>query len=287
MEQRLKAVLVGVDFDDQENFTGSMEELANLAAACDLEVVGQITQKLDHPHPAYYIGRGKLQEVRVLLEGVNGEVVIFNDELSPSQIRNLEAALDSRILDRTVLILDIFAQRAKTKEAKLQVEIASLQYMLPRLTGKGLQLSRQGAGAGVTSRGAGETKLELDRRKIEDRISKLNKELETLVSQRQNQRKKRKKTGVPVVALVGYTNSGKSTIMNAMLDLYNSPSDKRSLKRICFATLETSVRRIKLPDNKIFLLTIPWDLSASCLINWSRHSAQPWKRWLKPMYWFT
>jgi GTP-binding protein HflX len=256
MEQKSKAVLVGVDFNDQENFAESMEELANLAAACDIETVGRITQKLDHPNSAYYIGRGKLQEVRVLLEVMDGETVIFNDELSPSQIRNLEAALDCRILDRTVLILDIFARRAKTKEAKLQVEIASLQYMLPRLTGKGIQLSRQGAGAGVTSRGAGETKLELDRRKIEDRISRLNKELENLVAQRQNQRKKRRKMEVPVVALVGYTNSGKSTIMNAMIDMYNSPSDKQVFEEdMLFATLETSVRRVKLPDNKVFLLT--------------------------------
>jgi len=258
MTQKTKAILAGVDFNDRENFAESMEELANLARACNIEVSGQITQKLNRPKTASYIGRGKIEEVQVLLEETEGDMVIFNDELSPSQIRNLEEALQCRIIDRTVLILDIFAQRAKTKEAKLQVEIARLQYELPRLSGLGEELSRLGgaAGGGLQSRGAGETKLELDRRKIGDRISALRKELETLVTQRQNQRKKRKKVGVPVIALVGYTNAGKSTIMNAMIDMYHSPSEKQVFEKdMLFATLETSVRRIKLPDNKTFLLT--------------------------------
>ncbi len=258
MEQKQKAVLAGVDLNNQPDFANSMEELFHLAEACNIEVAGQITQNMNRRNTAHYIGKGKLEEVSALLEETGGEMVIFNDELSPSQIRNLEAALQCSILDRTVLILDIFAQRAKTREAKLQVEIARLQYLLPRLSGMGEALSRQGGGTGggLKNRGSGETKLELDRRKIEDRISGLNKELETLVAQRQNQRKRRKKTEAPVIALVGYTNAGKSTIMNAMMDLYHVPADKQVLEKdMLFATLETSVRSIRLPDNKVFLLT--------------------------------
>ena len=256
MTQKHKAILVGADFYSQSNFKDSMEELFHLAEACEIEIVGQITQKLNRANSAHYIRKGKLQEVLELLDETNGDMVVFNDELSPSQIRNLEAVLECRIMDRTVLILDIFAQRAKTKEAKLQVEIAKLQYLLPRLIGLGESLGRQGGGAGLKNRGSGETKLELDRRKIEDRISGLHKELENLVAQRQNQRKKRKKLEVPVIALVGYTNAGKSTIMNAMIDLYHQSTEKQVFEKdMLFATLETSVRNIRLPDNKSFLLT--------------------------------
>lgn len=256
MVQKQKAILVGANFNNQQYFSDSMEELFHLAGACDLEIVGKITQKLHREDTVYYIRKGKIQEVLTLLDQKNADVVIFDDELSPSQIRNLEAILQCRIIDRTVLILDIFAQRAKTREAKLQVEIAQLQYMLPRLIGLRASLSRQGGGGGLRNRGFGETKLELDRRKIENKISRLRKELEKLVAQRQNQRKKRKKVEIPVVALVGYTNSGKSTIMNAMIDLYHLSTDKQVLEKdMLFATLETAVRRIKLPDNKSFLLT--------------------------------
>lgn len=256
MTLKQKAILVGVDFGRRDSFKDSMEELYHLAEACHIEVVGQVVQKLKRENKTYYIGKGKLEEVLSLLEEESGDMVIFNHELSPSQIRNLEAVLQCRIIDRTVLILDIFAQRAKTREARLQVEIAQLQYRLPRLIGLGEHLGRQGGGAGLKNRGSGETKLELDRRKIEDRIVGLTKELETLVNQRQNQRKKRKKVEVPVIALVGYTNAGKSSIMNAMLDLYRDATDKQVFEKdMLFATLETSVRRIKLPDNKSFLLT--------------------------------
>lgn len=256
MEERQTAILVGADFNNQQHFFDSMEELFHLADACNLEVVGQITQKMSREDTAHYIGKGKLQEVSTLLAQKNADLVIFDDELSPSQIRNLENILQCRIIDRTVLILDIFAQRAKTREAKLQVEIARLQYMLPRLTGLGVSLSRQGGGAGLKNRGFGETKLELDRRKIEGKINRLHKELEKLVAQRQNQRKKRKKKEIPVIALVGYTNSGKSTIMNALVNLYHSSTAKQVFEKdMLFATLETAVRSIKLPDNKCFLLT--------------------------------
>jgi GTP-binding protein HflX len=254
--QKHKAILVGVNFNNQQGFKESMEELSNLAGACDIEAVGTAVQRLNGENTAHYIGKGKIQEILALLAEKNADVVIFNDELSSTQIRNLEEALQCRIIDRTVLILDIFAQRAKTKEARLQVEIARLQYMLPRLTGMEESLGRQGGGAGLKNRGSGETKLELDRRKIENRISGLHKELEILVAQRQNQRKRRKKNEMPVIALVGYTNAGKSTIMNAMLDLYHLSTNKQVFEKdMLFATLETSVRGIKLPDNKSFLLT--------------------------------
>ncbi|EHQ87609.1 GTPase HflX [Desulfosporosinus youngiae] len=256
MRQKQKAILVGVNLNNQQDFTNSMKELSNLAEACEIEVVGEKSQNLNSVIKAYYIGKGKLQEVLALIQEKKADMVIFNDELSPSQIRNLEATLKCKVIDRTVLILDIFAQRARTREAQLQVEVAKLQYMLPRLIGSGESLGRQGGGAGLKNRGSGETKLELDRRKIEERISSLNKELEILVAQRQNQRKRRKKKEIPVIALVGYTNTGKSTIMNVMLDLFNPTSEKQVFeKNMLFATLETSVRSIELPDNKTFLLT--------------------------------
>lgn len=256
MEQKQKAIIAGVNLNSQKDFEDSMEELANLADACDIEVVGEITQKLNEVSTSHYLGTGKLQEILLLLKEKNVDLVIFNDELSSSQIRNLEKALDCRVIDRTVLILDIFASRAKTREAKLQVEVAKLQYLLPRLRGSGKSLGRQGGGSGLKSKGSGESEIELNRRKIQDRISALNKELDLLVGQRQNQRKRRKKGEIPVIALVGYTNAGKSTIMNALIDLFNPSTDKQVFEKdMLFATLETSVRSITLPDNKSFLLT--------------------------------
>jgi GTP-binding protein HflX len=204
------------------------------------------------------MGKGKIQELRSLMEATDADVAIFNDELSPSQIRNLEKELDCRVIDRTILILDIFSGRAQTTEAKLQVEVARLQYMLPRLTGLRESLGRQGGGggSGLKNRGSGETKLELDRRRIEDRITALQADLEKLVSRRHIQRKQRRKNEVPVVCLVGYTNTGKSSLMNALVRKYNSGSDKEVLaKDMLFATLETSVRSIDLPDRRSFLLT--------------------------------
>lgn len=257
MEQlKQNAVLVGVNLNHQEDFEYSMEELANLAEACDIEVVATLTQNLAKVNTSHYIGTGKLQEVTALLEAHDGNLVIFNDELSPSQIRNLESDLDCKVIDRTVLILDIFDQRAKTREAQLQVEVAQLKYMLPRLVGLRESLGRQSGGVGTKNRGAGETRLELDRRRIEEKINALSKELETLVAHRQTQRKQRKKNDVPVVSLVGYTNAGKSTIMNAMMELFNPEQEKQVFEKdMLFATLETSVRSIPLEDNKTFLLT--------------------------------
>ena len=184
------------------------------------------------------------------------DLIIFNNELSPSQLRNLQKELDLPILDRTGLILQIFSRRAQTKEAKLQVEVAKLQYMLPRLVGLHSSLGRQGSGAGLSNKGTGEKKLELDRRRIEDKITELNKELKNVENERDVQRKKRKKNGIPLVSLAGYTNAGKSTLMNALVDIYkNDESKKVEEKNMLFATLDTSVRNITLPDKKEFLLS--------------------------------
>jgi GTP-binding protein HflX len=257
MEQpKQKAIIVGVQLQNQTDFAYSMEELRNLASACYIEVVDELSQKAARINPSHYIGAGKIQELLALLEAHDAHVVIFNDELSHSQIRNLEAALERTVIDRTILILDIFAERAKTREAQLQVEVARLQYMLPRLVGLRASLGRQGGGAGLKNRGAGETKLELDRRRIEERITALQVELEKLVARRQIQRKQRQKNEMPVVCLVGYTNTGKSSLMNALLEKYNPETTKQVFAQdMLFATLETSVRSIDLPDNKSFLLT--------------------------------
>lgn len=254
MEQ--KAIIVGANINNQEDFTNSMEELKNLVYACNIDVIAKATQQLNQVNKVYYLGKGKIEEILELVHEMDVDMVIFNDELSSTQIRNLEEILQCKLMDRTGIILEIFAKRAKTKESQMQVEIAKLQYMLPRLIGAGKDLSRQSAGYGFRNKGKGETKLELDRRKIKNRMSELSKELEALVDRRKNQRKKRKKTEIPVIALVGYTNAGKSTIMNEMVELYNPSANKKVFEKdMLFATLETSVRCINLPDNKKFLLT--------------------------------
>lgn len=253
-----KGVLVGVNLRNDEHFDYSMEELANLAEALDVEVTGQVTQNLERVNPSHYVGTGKIEEIKAFAEEADANIIIFNDELSPSQIRNLERDLECKVIDRTMLILDIFSRRAKTREAQMQVELAQLQYMLPRLVGLHASLSRQGGGTGggFKNRGAGETKLELDRRKIEDQIAKLRRELEQVKEQRETQRKQRRKNAVPVVSLVGYTNAGKSTIMNQLLAKIGQEDSKQVFEKdMLFATLETSVRNIELPDNKTFLLT--------------------------------
>ncbi|OCL26849.1 GTPase HflX [Orenia metallireducens] len=256
MAKKTKAIVIGVNLKNQEDdFEYLMEELKGLAIACNIEVAGELTQNLDYMNNSHYIGTGKIRELEELLDLTAAELVIANDELSPSQIRVLEDRLDVRVVDRTMLILDIFARRAKTREAKLQVEVARLEYMLPRLVGQ-KKYDRQGGGAGLINRGAGETNLELSRRRIEDKITALQKELEALISQRKIQRKRRKKSGIPIVSLVGYTNAGKSTLMNAMVEIFNESLDKQVFEKdMLFATLETSVRKINLPDNKLFLLT--------------------------------
>ncbi|OAT82195.1 GTPase HflX [Bacillus sp. MKU004] len=257
MEERLRAIAVGVNTKEKgEDFEYNMLELKGLAEARRIDVLAEMTQNLPKRNHVHYIGKGKIDELLPLIEEMEADVLIANDELSPSQIRVLEEKLDIRVMDRTMLILDIFAERAQTREAQLQVEVAQLQYMLPRLIGRRESLGRQGGGSGLANRGAGETKLELDRRRIEDNITALNKELEALVDLRKTQRKQRKKSGIPVVSLVGYTNAGKSTTMNALLETFNSGESKQVFEKdMLFATLDTSVRNITLPDNKSFLLT--------------------------------
>ncbi|AVK95197.1 GTPase HflX [Lysinibacillus sphaericus] len=253
-----KAILVGVNLRNDKHFEYSMEELTNLAEALNVEVVGIVTQNLERVTPSHYVGTGKIEEIKSFYEEAQANLVIFNDELSPSQIRNLERDLETKVIDRTMLILDIFGRRAKTREAQMQVELAQLQYMLPRLVGLHASLSRQGGGTGggFKNRGAGETKLELDRRKIEDQISKIKKELEQVKEQRETQRKQRRKNAVPVVSIVGYTNAGKSTIMNQLLAKIGQEDHKQVFEKdMLFATLETSVRYIELHDKKSFLLT--------------------------------
>lgn len=253
-----RAVLIGVQTQTDEHFEYSMEELGNLAEAIDVKVVGSITQNLERINSSHYVGTGKVEEIRNFYEEADANLVIFNDELSPSQIRNLENGLECKVIDRTMLILDIFARRARSREARMQVDLAQLQYMLPRLVGLRASLSRQGGGTGggLQNKGAGETKLELDRRVIEDHIAKLRRELEHVQGQRETQRKQRQRSGIPVVSLVGYTNAGKSTIMNGLLEKMNAEVEKQVFEKdMLFATLDTSVRQVKLPDNKAFLLT--------------------------------
>lgn len=256
MEEKERVLLVGVDTGTEVDFERNMEELGELAKACYMQVVGVITQKLDQVNKALYVGSGKVNEIMECARKWDAQLVIFDDALSPSQLRNLQDALQLPILDRTSLILDIFALRAQTKEAKLQVETARLQYLLPRLIGMHDALSRQGGGSGsLSNKGSGEKKLELDRRKIEHRISELRKELEEVAQERQVQRKRRMNSRTPQVSLVGYTNAGKSTVMNRMVERFCNNQEKQVLEKdMLFATLETSVRNIETGDNKPFFL---------------------------------
>lgn len=256
-----KVLLVGVNLNDGEDYLTSLKELGALAEACDMEVAGSVCQTLEAVHKAFYIGTGKVDEVKELAQECNADVIIFDNSLSPMQMRNLQERLEKPILDRSALILDIFAGRARSREAKLQVETARLQYMMPRLVGLHAALSRQGGASGsMSSRGAGEKKLELDRRVLEQRLAQFRRELKEVGSERETQRKRRMKSGLPKVALVGYTNAGKSTILNAMLDLYGGEDaegeEKRVLERdMLFATLDTTVRKIAPENHHPFLLS--------------------------------
>ncbi len=258
MEQ---ALLVGVNLNDGEDYLTSLKELGALAEACEMEVTATAEQTLDQVHKAFYIGTGKVEEVKELAIECDVDVIIFDNSLSPMQMRNLQERLEKPILDRSTLILDIFARRARSREAKLQVEVARLQYMLPRLVGLHAALSRQGGASGsMSNRGAGEKKLELDRRVLEKRLSQLRRELKEVGQERETQRKQRMKTGMPRVALVGYTNAGKSTLLNAMLELYGTDEvdveEKKVMEKdMLFATLDTTVRKIAPQDHHAFLLS--------------------------------
>lgn len=257
----VKALLVGVNLNDDPDFASSLEELGSLAEACGMEVVGVETQNVSQINTGVYVGTGKVDEIKALAHMIEAEAVIFDNTLSPMQLRNLTDIIERPIYDRTSLILRIFSSRARTREAQIQVETARLQYELPRLTGLGTVLSRQGGGSGsLSNRGAGETKLELDKRKIRHRISELKKELREVEKNRETQRKRRITQGIPQVALVGYTNAGKSTLMNAMIDCYEKNEEKKDDRKVMakdmlFATLDTTIRKIELPDKKEFLLS--------------------------------
>ncbi|CAI2686097.1 GTPase HflX [Apilactobacillus apinorum] len=256
--ENLKAIIIGLNLDN-EQFEYSMTELAALAEANNLDVVDRLVQKLDHPDRATYFGKGKVEELRLSVLDHDADMVIVNDELSPSQIRNLEKAVETKIIDRTGLILEIFANRARTHEAKLQVQLAKLQYQLPRLhTSASQRLDQQtgSGGGGFTSRGSGESKIELNRRVIEKDIAHIKQELKDIQKSDLTQRKQRDSKSIPTVALVGYTNAGKSTIMNQLVNRYGENNEKQVMvKNMLFATLDTSVRKLIFEDNKTMLLS--------------------------------
>ncbi len=260
-----RAVLLGAATDDASwPVDESLDELARLANTAGIEVVGRVTQNLSDPHPNSYLGKGKIRDLREEEKStLRFDTVIADDELSPAQQRYLEDTLDVQVLDRTAVILHIFALHAHSREGRLQVELAQYRYRLPRLTGRGAMLSR--LGAGINTRGPGETKLESDRRRIRHRISELNRDLERVRDQRALHRRQRRASGIPVVALVGYTNAGKSTLMNALTGAEVLSSNQ------LFATLDPTTRRLELPNHQEALLTdtvgfiqkLPTDLVAA------------------------
>jgi len=246
---REKAILVGLEHEgvDKWELKDSLDELAELASSAGAEVVGTVTQKLEQPTAPFYIGKGKAEHVAQQCQREHVTSVIFDDELSPAQGRNLEKVTSRKILDRTQLILDIFAQRARSREGRLQIELAQLQYLLPRLTGMWTHLSRQSGGIGT--RGPGETQLEVDRRRVQERIAKLERDLTDVRKHRSIQREGRRRHHWPVAALVGYTNAGKSTLLNRLTGAGVLAADQ------LFATLDPTTRQFILPNNQKVLLT--------------------------------
>lgn len=242
-----KVILVAVALDDMEKAEQSLDELGELVKTAGAEVAGQMIQLRDAVHPGIYIGSGKLDELKWLVWEKEADGIVCDDELSPSQINNLEEVLDCKIMDRTLVILDIFAARASTKEGKIQVELAQLKYRQSRLTGLGKSLSRLGGGIGT--RGPGEKKLEMDRRLIKSRIAQLNRELADVRRHREVTREQRNRNHMPVCALVGYTNAGKSTLLNTLTGAAVLEEDK------LFATLDPTTRVLNLPGGQKILLT--------------------------------
>jgi GTP-binding protein HflX len=234
----------------------SMNELQGLCEAAGAVVIDRVTQKREKPDPAFFIGKGKVDEIRSFAEGLEADIIIFNNELTGSQVRNLEEVIGKTVIDRTILILDIFALRATTRQAKLQVELAQLKYRLPRLKGMGNALSRTGAGIGT--RGPGEQKLETDRRHIMNRVAEIRRQIRKIDQVRQVQKKKRMENEIPMVAFVGYTNAGKSSLMNYFIE---KSLDEELLgtkvyeEDMLFATLDTSTRRMEMEKGKVFVLT--------------------------------
>ncbi len=246
-ETEEKIILVAVALQVKDDTEESLDELEELAKTAGAVTVAKVIQNRDKVHPGTYIGKGKIAEVKELLNELGATTVVCDDELSPAQIKNLELELETKVIDRTVMILDIFANRASTREGKIQVELAQLKYRSSRLIGLGKSLSRLGGGIGT--RGPGEKKLEVDRRLIKDRISQLNKELEDVKQARETTRKQRSKNPVPVVAIVGYTNAGKSTLLNTLTDAGVLEEDK------LFATLDPTTRNLVLESGQQILIT--------------------------------
>jgi GTP-binding protein HflX len=249
--EKERCLLIAVQLSGDEN-SNDIEELGQLVEAAGGEVVSSIVQNRQSIDNRFYVGQGKVEEIANYVKELEIDTVVFNDELSGSQIRNLEEVLDAKVVDRTTLILDIFARRAFTKEGQLQVELAQLKYTLPRLIGVNKNLSRLGGGIGT--RGPGEQKLEIDRRRIKEKISDIQKQLEELGKVRETKRKKRMKEQIPIVSIVGYTNAGKSTLLNALLESEYSDEEAEGKKvfahDMLFATLDTELRRVKLPGGR-------------------------------------
>ena len=242
-----KVILVGISEQDGDDAEDSLAELAELVKTAGAVVVGTLIQKRETIHPGTYVGTGKVDEIAQLLAATGATGIVCDDELSPAQMKNLESILATKVMDRTLIILDIFAARATTSEGKIQVELAQLKYRLSRLSGLGKSMSRLGGGIGT--RGPGEKKLEIDRRLINDRIAQLNRELKEVVKHRDITRAKREKNDVPVVAIVGYTNAGKSTLLNHLTDAEVLEEDK------LFATLDPTTRMLELDGHQQVLLT--------------------------------
>ena len=242
-----KVILVGVCESSVSDADGYLDELYELAKTAGAETVARVVQTRDYVHPTTYVGTGKLEEIKDLIDATGATGIICDDELTPSQMNNMEKILDTKVMDRTILILDIFAGRAKTQEGKIQVELAQLRYSLTRLAGYGKSMSRLGGGIGT--RGPGESKLESDRRVVKNRISKLKAELAEIVKHRTVTRARREKTNIPVLAIVGYTNAGKSTLLNTLTDSNVLSEDK------LFATLDPTTRKYTLKDGEEVLLT--------------------------------
>lgn len=242
-----RVILVGVSEQDGDDAEDSLAELAELVKTAGASVAGTLIQKRELIHPGTYVGTGKVAEIAELLEHTGATGIVCDDELSPAQLKNLETMLNTKVMDRTLIILDIFAARATTSEGKIQVELAQLKYRLSRLTGLGRSMSRLGGGIGT--RGPGEKKLEIDRRLINDRIAQLNRELKEVVKHREIARAKRERNAVPVVAIVGYTNAGKSTLLNHLTDTEVLEEDK------LFATLDPTTRMLELEGHQQVLLT--------------------------------
>lgn len=246
-EQVERFVLVGVAVSDQDDTTESLDELEELASTAGALTVGKIIQNRESVHPGTYIGKGKIEEVRLMAEEMEATGVVCDDELSPAQLKNLEDALQMKVLDRTVIILDIFAKRASTKEGKIQVELAQLRYRSSRLIGLRNSLSRLGGGIGT--RGPGEKKLEMDRRLIKERINQLRQELSDVIKNRETSRSLRSKNMIPIAAIVGYTNAGKSTLLNHLTNAGVLEEDK------LFATLDPTTKNLTLESGQQILIT--------------------------------